>query len=212
LASDLTFGLRFAWFLALPAAVGLWLLARPLAALLFERGAFTAADTQRTATLIACYALGTWAYCALPVLMRGYFALGNRGTPARVGLAAVALNLVLNLTLVWSLAEAGLASATATAAVAQVVLLCSGLGRLDCNLDWASVRVTLAKTTAATLVMIVVVGLLLHWMPAGGTKLEQLVRICVAMAGGGASFLVAAVLLRAEELAMLTGRAGTLGR
>jgi hypothetical protein len=71
------------------------------------------------------------------------------------------------------------------------------------------VRLTLAKTTSATLVMILVVGLLLHWMPSNGTRLEQLVRICVTVVGGGATFLLAAVLLRAEELSMLPGRGRT---
>jgi len=104
LGHDLTLGLRMVLFLGVPAGVGLILLADPLARLLFQRGEFTAHDAARTARMIACYATGVWAYCALPVLVRGYYALGDRMTPVRVGLAAVGLNLALNLLLVWPLA------------------------------------------------------------------------------------------------------------
>ena len=70
LGADLTLGLRLVVFLGVPAGMGLILLAEPLARLLFERGQFTAHDTERAARMITCYAGGVWAYCALPVIVR----------------------------------------------------------------------------------------------------------------------------------------------
>lgn len=121
--SELVFGLRLVLLLGIPASAGLWLLAEPLTTLIFARGEFTAEDAQRTAQLVRCYSLGVWACCALPVLLRAYYALGDRTTPLRVGVAAMTLNLVLNLTLVWPLGEAALALSTSLCAVIQCVLL-----------------------------------------------------------------------------------------
>ena len=42
-------------------------------------------DTARAAGMIAAYALGVWAYCASPVMVRGFYALGDCATPVRVG-------------------------------------------------------------------------------------------------------------------------------
>jgi putative peptidoglycan lipid II flippase len=110
--------------------------------------------------MIACYASGVWAYCAIPVLVRGYYAVGDRMTPAKIGLIAVALNFALNLTLVWPLAENGLALATATAAGVQVALLTITFSRTASRLAWSELRSSFAKSAlAAALMSIAVVGL-----------------------------------------------------
>ncbi len=66
LGADLVRGLRLICFTALPAAIGLILLARPLARLLLEHGAFSAADAARTAQTTVAYSLGVWAYSPCP--------------------------------------------------------------------------------------------------------------------------------------------------
>lgn len=145
--------LRLIWLLTIPASVGLILLAEPLAKVLFERGQFTAADTARAARVIACYASGVWAYCAIPVLVRGYYALADRATPVRLGMATVALNLLLNLTLVWPLAEAGLAVSTSVAAAAQVLGLVALFSRRHARLDWSDLWGGVWRSGLLTLVM-----------------------------------------------------------
>ena len=54
--------------LVLPAAAGLFILAEPLVALCFERGAFTAADTQATAQILRGYAVAATGICAARIL------------------------------------------------------------------------------------------------------------------------------------------------
>ncbi|MEZ4819959.1 MAG: lipid II flippase MurJ [Bdellovibrionota bacterium] len=41
--------MNYGWLLTMPCAVGLWVMARPIVALLFGRGAFTAFDTEAVA-------------------------------------------------------------------------------------------------------------------------------------------------------------------
>ena len=115
LSADMTVGLRLVFCLAVPAGVGLFLLAQPITRLFFQRGAFQPEDTVRAARMVAWYATGVWAYCESAIVVRGFYAVGDYRTPARLAAWMVCLNLALNLTLIWPLAEAGLAVSTRSA-------------------------------------------------------------------------------------------------
>jgi putative peptidoglycan lipid II flippase len=205
--ADLTLGLRLVWFTALPAGIGIVLLATPLTRLLFERGAFTSDDARRASAMIACYAGAAWAYCALPVLARGYYALGNRTTPARIGAAAVGLNLTLSLALVWPLAERGLAVSTAAAASVQAVLLAAVFSRAGSRLAWRELTVTLGKGAIATAAMALAVIVCGRFAPGPDpSRLQQALQLAFAILTGAAVYLAAARLLGMQELAWLLRR------
>ena len=61
-------GLELALLLTLPAAVALAVLAQPIFAVLFQRGAFSPADTAATAAALAAYAAGLPAFVLVKVL------------------------------------------------------------------------------------------------------------------------------------------------
>ncbi len=81
-------------FLTVPATLGLMVLAEPVVRLLYERGAFTAADTQSTATALVCYGVGLVAYTGVKVLAPAFYALGT----ARVPLVGTVLAVLTNVT------------------------------------------------------------------------------------------------------------------
>src|SRR5690606_9842432 len=123
LRDDLTLGLRLVLVVALPASIGLVLLAEPLTVLFFQRGAFDVQDTRQTAAMIAAYGIAVWAYSASLIVHRGYYAVGDRQTPLRVGLLIMIFNLLLNLTVIWFLGGPGLALSTAVCAVLQLAVI-----------------------------------------------------------------------------------------
>ncbi|MGE0287666.1 MAG: murein biosynthesis integral membrane protein MurJ [Bradyrhizobium sp.] len=67
--------------LALPAMLGLIVLAQPIVRLLFEHGAFTAGDTASTARALTWLALGLPAQTLFKTLAPAFFARGNTLTP-----------------------------------------------------------------------------------------------------------------------------------
>jgi putative peptidoglycan lipid II flippase len=206
LGADLTLGLRLAWFMALPGSLGLVLLAHPIAQLLFQHGEFTADDAVRTARMIACYGAGVWAYCALPLLIRGFYAIGDRSVPVRVGIAVVALNLTLDLLLVWPLGAAGLAIATALSAAIQLVLLAVFFSLRCAALDWPRLGRTALITALATAAMgLVCYGSIRLLGPLDGIA-GRLVLVVVPLTASAAAFFAAYWLLGGDELALLTGR------
>src|SRR5215475_9143177 len=60
--------LRLTLLLTIPSAVGLIVLSRPIIALIYQYGRFTAVDTNETAMALACYAIGLTAYSTVRVL------------------------------------------------------------------------------------------------------------------------------------------------
>lgn len=206
LSEDLTLGLRLVLFLGIPAGVGLVLLAEPLARLLYERREFTSEDTVRTARVIWSYALGVWAYCALPVLVRGYYALGDRLTPVRVGVMVVAVNFCLNLILIWPLAEAGLAVATSIGASLQVVVLAVVFSRQNVPIRWRAMTATVLRTLVATSAMAAgCYGSAWLLLPGSGL-VAGLLDVVVPFGIAVIAFLATARLLRAPELSLLVSR------
>lgn len=157
----LTLGLQGVLFLGIPASAGLFLLAEPLARLLFQRGAFTAEDALRTASVIRLCATGVWAYCAVPVLVRAYYARGEVRTPVRTGTLAVLSNLALGMLLVGYLAEGALALAGAISAMFQTMLLGRGLWRGQSVVDGKALAATAVRAVAATAAMFLAGRLLL---------------------------------------------------
>ncbi len=108
-------GLELALLLTLPAAVALMVLAVPILQVLFQRGAFNAADTAATAAALSAYAAGLPAFVLVKVLAPAFFARHDTATPVKVAVAAMAVNLALTLVLMQFLAHVGIALATTIA-------------------------------------------------------------------------------------------------
>jgi putative peptidoglycan lipid II flippase len=143
--------------LTLPAAAGLVAVAEPIINVLFQHGAFSAADTAATAQALAAFALGLPAYVLIKVLTPGFHARGDTRTPVRVALGAMLVNLGANLLLVWPLGHVGIALGTAiaawgNAAALALLLVRRGAFRLD-----AAARRRLPRLVLATLAMLVAV-------------------------------------------------------
>jgi len=108
-------GLELSLFILLPAAVGLFLLGRPIVELLFEHNNFTGGDTLRTVSVLNLYLIGLLGYSLVQLLTRGFYSLQDTLTPVLVSLLAVGVNVGLDLALIGPLGVRGLALATATA-------------------------------------------------------------------------------------------------
>jgi putative peptidoglycan lipid II flippase len=146
-------GVELALLLTLPAAAALIVLAQPILAVLFERGAFGPAEAAATAAALAAYAAGLPAFVLVKVLAPGFYAHRNTATPVRVAVGAVTLNFVLTLGLMQFLAHVGVAIALSAAGWMQALVLLvllerHGHFRLD-----RRARSNIPRIAAATLIM-----------------------------------------------------------
>lgn len=194
--------IELALLLTLPAAAALVVAALPLIEGLLRHGAFTAADARATAAALSAFSLGLPAYVLVKVLTPGFHARGDTRTPLRIALVAVAVNLLGNLAMVWSLGVVGLALSTALSAWVNAALLYRGLHRRGhLALDWRARSAALRMVAAAGLMALALwpLGqLALPMMTAGlWHRVAALVLLCGA---GGAIYLAAALALGAFRL------------
>jgi len=122
-------GVRVTLLLGVPCAVGLFVLAGPIIATLFQSAQFDARDVQMASYSLMTYSVGLLAFLLIKVLAPGFYARQDTRTPVRYALVAVVSNMVLILLLVWPLQHAGLALATSLAASLNAGQLFLGLRR-----------------------------------------------------------------------------------
>ena len=202
----LALGLRLATTLILPAATGLFVLSVPIIALLFENGAFLAADTEITATALRLYLIGL-PFAALDLLLvYAFYARKDTLTPALVGIVSLVCYLAAALVLfeqfgLFSLMIADSVKHFAHAAI-SAVLLWRRLGGFG--------RQRLARTgSKAALASLIMAVFALFTLPAlsqwiGATSiLRELALVGFSALLYGGVFLLAARFLKIQELSWL---------
>ena len=186
--------IEYALLLTLPAAAALMILPGTIVAVLFERGAFSAADGLATARALFAFALGLPAFVLAKVLVPGFFAREDTRTPFYVTLASVATNVVLSLVLFRSIGHVGIALATTAAAWLQAGLLWIILHRRGFLDPDARLRARLPRQLAASLLMAAALwgldGALAGWL--AGPVAERIGALVLIVGAGIAVFALAA--------------------
>lgn len=202
--------LKMISFLAVPSTLGLIILARPIVRVLFERGDFTSADTLATSYAVVAYSFGLFAYSCIKVYVPTFYALDNTRTPVRISLTAVAVNIVVNLTLILLLPAGykfvGLALGTAlSVSLNSTLLALSFRERLGSLSDFRLGR-TVVKVVSASLVMGLVVFVLNRTLEERWGQLDtisDLGRLAACVAVGTVTYALVSWLMRSKELGYL---------
>jgi len=118
---------KLTMFITLPATFGLMALAQPIMEVLFERGAFTAADSTHSAATLRAYALGLVFFGLVRLMASAYHARLDTKFPVRCANLAVLSNVVVSVALMFPLGVIGLALATSFASALNAWLLFRGL-------------------------------------------------------------------------------------
>jgi putative peptidoglycan lipid II flippase len=125
----LDWGLRLTCLIALPAAVGLGLLAEAVIAVLFQGGKFEANDVVQTSLALIGYAVGLIGIIGVKILAPGFYARQDIRTPVKIAIGVLIATQLGNLMLVPSLGHAGLALSISIGACVNSALLLFGLRR-----------------------------------------------------------------------------------
>ncbi|MBX3505972.1 MAG: murein biosynthesis integral membrane protein MurJ [Parvibaculum sp.] len=108
--------IEFSMLLTVPAAIGAAVLAADIIRILFERGAFTSADTEATALALMIYAAGLPAFVLIKVFQPGFFAREDTKTPLRFAAISIAVNIATSIALFIPFGFAGIATGTTLSA------------------------------------------------------------------------------------------------
>jgi putative peptidoglycan lipid II flippase len=214
LKRNLSLSIRVGAFFMLPAMVGLILLRYPIVQVLYERGNFTAADTQATAAALAWLVLGLFGHAVLFIAVRYFLSRKTVKDLALVNALYVGCRIVFNLLLINLLGHTAIACSTTLAGIlaagAALLLIRRELGALGGSY--------IARTCLKVLVAAAVMGIFVYLgqsvsfvrlLPAYG----QLVGLVVI---GFLIYLLTAYLVRLDELhlfvALVRERCSTLAK
>ena len=115
-SETLDWAFRLVVLIALPATIGLILLAEPLLITLFQNQNFPVEDVVSSAGSLRAYAVGLLAFMGVKIFAPGFYARQDTATPVRIGVIAMSANMVLNLLFyLGGWAHIGLALATSLA-------------------------------------------------------------------------------------------------
>jgi putative peptidoglycan lipid II flippase len=195
-------GMRLVLVLIIPATVGMFVLAGPLIGLVFERGLFMAADTERMSVVLRVYLLGIPFAAVDLLLIFAFYAQKDTLTPALVGIFSLACYILIAVVLQAYLGFYSLIIAdSAKHLIHMIVSLALLKWRLKGFGSQNLVR-TLFKVTLATLVMALIVYATTRsaveiW-PVQGLTERSLIVILPAVLGGTV-YLALASLLKLNE-------------
>jgi putative peptidoglycan lipid II flippase len=128
-AQLLNWGLRLAFLLALPAAVGLGMLAEGIVAVLFQGREFSAYDVRQTSIAVIGYSVGLIGLIGVKILAPGFYAQKDLRTPVKIAVVVLVATQIANVFLVPLIAHAGLALSVSLGASANALALYIGLRR-----------------------------------------------------------------------------------
>jgi len=201
----LALGLKMVLVAIIPATVGLFVLAKPIIALVFEHGDFGALDTAQTALALRCYLIGLIFAAVDQPLVFAFYARKDTLTPALVGALGMGIYLAVALVLIRPLGMIGLVLANSVQLTAHALIMLFLVRRWGGLRGQGVVPVAL-KSLLASLAMGGAAYLALGWAQSltGGDSLTG--KIAVVGVAGGVGVLVylgAIALLKVEEVRLI---------
>lgn len=219
--STLSDAIKLVFLMTIPAACGLVVLGEPIISLIYQGGAFDAFDTNMVAWALAAYSIGLAGYAAIKVLSPSFYALDDARTPMYVSIASVAVHAPTSFGLMYLLSgvgvtadrpsgfgHVGVALATSTVALVNFFALTWFMRRRIKRFNGRDILVSLAKVLVASAAMSAVAygsyHLLTNYFGEKGLVI-RLIEVFVPIGLAGLVFLIAAKLMRIEQLEQLIG-------
>ena len=190
-------GLRLCFLLALPSAVALGILAKPLTVSLFQYGKFTAFDAAMTQRALVAYSVGLIGLIVVKVLAPGFYSRQDIKTPVKIAIVTLIMTQVMNLAFIGPLKHAGLSLSIGLAACLNASLLYWQLRKQKIFTPQPGWAWFLARLVISVLVMSAALVGMLYIMPdwSQGTMLWRLLRLMAVVVAGIAAYFAALAVL-----------------
>jgi len=199
----------------IPASVLLLILRAQIVRVVVGAQAFDWAATYLTAQVLGVFAVSLFAQALVPILARSFYALHDTATPVKVGIAAVALDIVAALLLAPRFGVIGLAMALSLSSLLNMAGLYFILHRRVGDLDDMAVARSTVRIVIAALVGGTVTWLTLRFAALGidnRTLVGIFLQGFVAGTAGIIAYIAAASMLHVEEVQVFRDWSGRIKR
>jgi putative peptidoglycan lipid II flippase len=200
-------GLRLVFLLLVPAAAFTLVLAEPITRLVYQRGAFTPADTDRVALALFWFSFSLPFSGANLMLTRTFFSLQKPWAPTLLAAGSLVINAGLSVLLYRPLGIAGLVIGTAAGSLAMAVAQAAVLRRHLHGIEAGRTLAAVAQIVAAAAALGATAWVTWRGFDAlaGRSLLGQLVSVGAALTAGLLVYAGSVLLLRLPEAAMIAG-------
>ncbi|MBC7910528.1 MAG: murein biosynthesis integral membrane protein MurJ [Pyrinomonadaceae bacterium] len=214
--STLSSSISLVFLLTIPSACGLIILGKPIISLIYQRGAFTATDTEMVAWALAGYSVGLVGYAAIKILSPAFYALDDARTPMIISLVSIVINAVASYVFralfstyfvtpetPGGMGHVGLALSTSCVALVNFFALAFLLRRKINGLEGRRIFSSLIRITIASAALsgaAYATYLMLFRALGEASFFVRLIETFVPIAVGGVVFFIAARLLGVSEL------------
>lgn len=207
MSATLSHAMRLIAFVALPSAIGMFILSQPITEVLFLGREFKFQDALATAEVIQVYAFGLLISAGVRIMVQGFYSVGNTWYPALVG----AISLVSHVVFAWAGTRAfglkGLAGATVASSLVNLIMLSVAYSRWLGTLHWAQLGARIVRFALCGILL----GLgCLVYEPIvtqfGSRFVTRSLALFLSIALGGGLYMAAAAAMGLEEYRETTAR------
>ncbi len=219
--STLSDAIRLVLLLAIPSAFGLIVLGEPIVSLIYERGEFTAFDTNMTAWALTAYSIGLAAYAAIKVLSPAFYARDDAKTPMYISLVSILVHVPASFGMMQLLSgvgvsperpngygHVGVALTTSLVATVNFMALAFFMRRRIQRINGWDIASSFVRILIASAVMGAAAYFSYQWLTnyfAEKAFSIRMIEVFVPIVIGGLVFVIMARLLRMRELDKAVG-------
>lgn len=154
LGRDLAEGWRFLCVVTIPIVLGIGVCGHAIIAACFERGEFTAVDTDRVATLANLYLGALIAVGCGELATRTYHAFGRTWLPMLIGAVGFGLGVSLKFAVVGGFGANGIAGATSAYMLFNAIVMIGAVAALRLPGSWKGLPTTILRASVAAAISV----------------------------------------------------------
>lgn len=192
----LDWGLRLVVLLAVPCALALLALPKPLVAVLYHYGAMTEFDVQQITYALMGWGVGLIGIVAIKVLAPGYYANQDTKTPVVIAVAVLVITQLLNIVLVPVFAHAALTLSIGIGALINAGWLLVGLlrrGSYRPEPGWGVFVLQVIAACALLAVFLMWANSAFAWTQLRSESMKRIGLMALVMAGSIAIYFIALI-------------------
>ncbi len=171
-----------------PSSIALIILAEPVTAVLFMRGAFTITDAKETAYALQMYSISLWAIGYVRILNQALYSMQEAKTVVNIGWVALVVNVILSLVLMTFMRHAGIALASSISVLFQLIIFHFILSKKHIKFNRSLYRDCLKIITASVLMGIVLYLFILKDFWKNGLNTNSLIMLSACIISGTVTY------------------------
>ncbi|WWP01230.1 MAG: murein biosynthesis integral membrane protein MurJ [Candidatus Dasytiphilus stammeri] len=158
-------GLKICLLMAVPSALALVILAKPLTVVLFQYKNFTSFDVMMTQKILRTYAVGLVGIMVVKVLSTGFYSCKNIKTPVKVAMITLLISQLVNLLCIGILKQIALSLSISISACLNAILLYWQLRKKNIYQPQPGWRNFMLKLTISVIIMAASLVMIMYFMP-----------------------------------------------